>query len=101
MKNFLEKLISFIVERPEDVRVEEKNEAGLTIYTIFAPPQEIGKIIGKGGKVINSLRILCRLKATKSQERVAIRVEPLQMENGLSRPTSEGEKTGSAAGTAS
>jgi hypothetical protein len=98
MKDFLKKLVSFIVDQPEAVEIEEKIEDGLTILTIFAPEEEVGKIIGKGGKVINALRTLCRLKSAKNQERVIIKVEAPQKENGLSRPTPEGEETGSADG---
>ncbi len=99
MKEFLEKLISYITDKPEKVVIEEKIEDDLTIYTIFAPKEEVGKIIGKGGKVINALRTLCRLKATKKGERVLIKVEALQMENGLSRPTAEGEEINSSTET--
>jgi hypothetical protein len=98
MKDFLKKLVSFIIDRPELVEIEEKIEDGLTILTIFVPEEEVGKIIGKGGKVINALRTLCRLKSAKSQERVIVKVEALQRENGLSRPTAEGEDTGSPDG---
>ncbi|HUW24047.1 MAG TPA: KH domain-containing protein [Patescibacteria group bacterium] len=99
MKDFLKKLVSFVTDQPEKITIDEKIEDGLTIYTIFAPEEEVGKIIGKGGKVINALRTLCRLKATKEQQRIVIKVEALQMENGLSRPIAEGEETGSGTGT--
>jgi hypothetical protein len=99
MKDFLEKLVSYITDKPEEVGVEEKIEDELAIYTIFAPEEEVGKIIGKGGKVINALRTLCRLKAAKSGERVLIKVEALQKENGLSRPKAEGEEIGSSTDT--
>lgn len=99
MKDFLEKLVSYITDKPEKVVIEEKIEDDLVIYTIFASSEEVGKIIGKGGKVINALRTLCRLKAAKKGERVLIKIEALQMENGLSRPTAEGEETGSSTDT--
>lgn len=78
MKNFLNKVVSFIVDSPEKAQIEEKVEDGLKIYTILVPEEEVGKIIGKGGKVINAIRSLARVKALKKQERVLIKVEGLQ-----------------------
>lgn len=79
MKEFIKKIISAIVAEPEKAEIQEKEEEGLTIYTIFVPSEEVGKIIGKGGKVINSLRTLCRLKASKTQKRILVRVEAKQV----------------------
>lgn len=85
MKDFLLKIVGFIVSDPSLVEITEKEEEGLKIYSIIAPDEEIGKIIGRGGKVINAIRCLCRLKAIKNQERVLIKVGD-QNENGSSRP---------------
>jgi hypothetical protein len=88
MKDFLKKISSFIVDEPDKIEIKEASENGLDIFTIVAPEDQIGKIIGKGGKVINSIRCLARLKAIKNNRRILIKVESAQMENGLSRPTS-------------
>lgn len=85
MKDFLKYLVSFIVSNPEEIEIQEKQEEGMSIYTIVLPEEEVGKVIGKGGKVINSIRCLARIKAIKNQERVLIKVQSNQ--NGLSLPT--------------
>jgi len=76
VKEFLIKIISAIVNDPTQVEVIETEENGLKIYTILAPEEEVGKIIGKEGKVINAIRCLARLKALRAQERVLVKVEP-------------------------
>lgn len=86
MKDFLKKIVSAIVERSEEVEIKETVENGLTIYTIGVPQNEVGRIIGKEGRVINAIRSLARLKALKTQERVLIKIEG-QGENGFSLPT--------------
>ena len=75
MKDFLEKIVSAIVDDPLSVEILEKPEEGLTVLTIIAPEGEVGKIIGKGGRVINAIRALCRLKGGKNLSRFLIRVE--------------------------
>lgn len=99
MKDFLLKMAAVIVDNPEEITIKEEENNGLHIYTLLVPEEEIGRVIGKGGKVINSIRTLARLKAMKNQERVLVKVESAQMEKGLSRPTvaEEGSsETGSA-----
>ncbi len=78
MKDFLEKLVSYIVTEGVSFQVEEELSEGLIIYKILVPEEEIGKIIGKEGKVISAIRTLCRIKAAKEQKRVLIRVDKIQ-----------------------
>jgi len=92
MKDFLKKIVGSIVDKEESVEIKEEVGNGLTTYTIVVPQDEIGKVIGKRGKVINALRTLARLKAMKKEQRVLIKVEEAQKENGFSLPT----KTGTA-----
>ena len=78
MKDFLEKLVSYIVTEGVSLKIEEELSEGLIIYKIFVPEEEIGKIIGKEGKVISAIRTLCRIKAAKEQKRVLIKVDRIQ-----------------------
>lgn len=78
MKDFLEKLVSYIVTEGVSFKVEEELSEGLIIYEILVPEEEIGKIIGKEGKVISAIRTLCRIKAAKEQKRVLIKVDKIQ-----------------------
>lgn len=87
MKDFLLKMVAVIVDNPEEIEIKEEEDNGLFIYTLFVPEEEIGRVIGKGGKVINAIRTLARLKAMKNQERVLVKVESAQMGKGLSRPS--------------
>ncbi len=75
MKDFLLKIVSAVVDQPEAIEITETSEEGMTIYTILAPAEEVGKIIGRGGKVVNSIRTLCRVKGLKGNQRVLIKVE--------------------------
>lgn len=74
MKDFLKKIVSSIISEDVSFEIKEENTDGLNIFTIIVPPEETGKLIGKGGRVINSVRTLCRLKAIKNQERTLIKI---------------------------
>jgi predicted RNA-binding protein YlqC (UPF0109 family) len=75
MQDFLKKIVSSIVENPEEIEIASEKNNNVSVYTILVPDTEVGKIIGKGGKVINAIRCLAKLKALKDQERVLIKVE--------------------------
>ncbi|MBU2577587.1 KH domain-containing protein [Patescibacteria group bacterium] len=76
MKDFLLKIVTLIVDNPENVEILEEDEEGIKVYTISVPEEEMGRIIGKGGKVVNAIRCLARLKASKNKEKVMVRVNP-------------------------
>lgn len=70
----MHKLLEFItlklVDHPEDVVISEKTEGGFTQLTLKVNPVDMGKIIGKEGKIIRSLKHLIRLAALKNHSKV-------------------------------
>lgn len=75
MKDFIKKIVGVIVENPDKIEISSEEGNGAVIYTIFAPEEEVGKLIGKEGRVITAIRCLARLKALKQQEKVLVKVE--------------------------
>lgn len=74
----MRELLEFILEKiidSKDVTVSEREEDGVIVFTIHAPEEEIGKIIGKNGKVINAIKQLVKIQAIKQNSRVEINVE--------------------------
>lgn len=72
MKDALLFLVSSIVDNPKDVSVEEKEEEGIVTFTIKLAKEDIGKVIGKEGKVIRALRNAMKIKAIKENKRIQI-----------------------------
>lgn len=65
MKDTLVYLVSQIVDHPDDVTVQERKlEQGLTLV-LSVHPEDMGKVIGKSGRIIRAIRDLVKLIATK------------------------------------
>lgn len=70
MKEFIIFLLNSIVDDREGVKVIERNEGGNIILEIRVSDADMGKVIGKNGKIIRSLRTLTKAKAIKDGTRV-------------------------------
>lgn len=76
MKQLIEYIVSNLVNHPEDVIVEEEKlsegEEGLSNITIKVNPEDIGRVIGRSGKVINAIRQIARIAAIQKGIRVRV-----------------------------
>ncbi len=74
MKNLIEFILIHLVDHPEDVVIDETKGEQETTYLIHVHAEDIGRVIGKGGSVIQAIRQIARVRATKEGERVRIDV---------------------------
>lgn len=82
MKDLVTYIVKAIVEKPEEVSIEESVLAdGKIILTIHTAPTDVGLVIGKMGKTINSIRSLVKIKAIKEGKFVDVKV-PSDRDNG-------------------
>jgi predicted RNA-binding protein YlqC (UPF0109 family) len=72
MKELLSEIIKSIVDKPESVTIEESENEGVIILMITVDKEDMGKVIGRGGKIIKSIRNVIRIKAIKEQKRVMV-----------------------------
>ena len=75
MKELLEFILSELVSKPEEVKIEEQTKGGQTDFVVHVSPDDFGAVIGRGGRVANSIRTVVRTKARKLNKRVNIRFE--------------------------
>ncbi len=72
MKDTLTYLLMQLVEFPDAIEVSEKTEGERTLLTISADPRDMGKIIGKQGRIIRAMRDMIKLIATKHKSYVDV-----------------------------
>ncbi|NCN87742.1 MAG: KH domain-containing protein [Candidatus Pacebacteria bacterium] len=75
MKNLLEYLLIHLVDYPEDVVVEENETERGFEYLLKVNPEDMGRVIGKRGAVIESIRSIAKVRAVKEGIRVFIKIE--------------------------
>jgi predicted RNA-binding protein YlqC (UPF0109 family) len=72
MKDTLHFIVSAIVDDTDAVLIDEQEEEGITNLIITVAQEDMGKIIGKEGKVIRSIRNIMKIKAMKLDKRIKI-----------------------------
>ena len=72
MTELLEFLVKALVEDPEAVVVEELEEDGDLIYEITVADGDLGRVIGKGGRVANAIRTIAKAAAVRIDRRVIV-----------------------------
>ena len=72
MTELLELLVKALVEDPEAVEVEELEEDGDLVYEISVADGDLGRVIGKGGRVANAIRTIAKAAAVRIDRRVIV-----------------------------
>jgi uncharacterized protein len=72
MTELLEFLVRALVEDPDAVEVEELEEDGDLIYEISVAEGDLGRVIGKGGRVANAIRTVAKAAAVRMDRRVIV-----------------------------
>ena len=74
MQAFLEYVVKGLVERPGEVTVTPVEQNGMTIYELRMNPADVGRIIGREGMTINTLRSLLTTGSAKKGLRCALEI---------------------------
>jgi len=72
MTELLEFLVKALVEDPAAVVVEELEEDGDLIYEITVADDDLGRVIGKGGRIANAIRTIAKAAAVRMDRRVIV-----------------------------
>ncbi|MFL5899296.1 MAG: KH domain-containing protein [Solirubrobacterales bacterium] len=72
MTELLEFLVKALVEEPEKVVVEELEEDGDLVYEISVAEGDLGRVIGKGGRIANAIRTIAKAAAVRIDRRVVV-----------------------------
>jgi uncharacterized protein len=63
-----------LVDEPDAVRVEEEEREGAIVLTLHVAQEDIGKVIGRQGRVARALRAIVRAGAARQRQRVLLEI---------------------------
>lgn len=72
MKELLEFIVKSLVLNPEDVVIEEKTEGNVITLEVHVNESDMGKIIGKQGKIAKAIRSLMKAAAARKDVKVNV-----------------------------
>ena len=74
LKGLVEYVAKVLVDKPEAVKVDEVQDGNTTVYELEVDEEDIGKVIGRQGRVVRGLRALVKAAATRKGTRVDLDV---------------------------
>jgi len=77
MKELLVAIVKGLVENPEavNVTVDEKNEEGITVYHLRVAEDDMGRVIGRQGRIAKAIRIVMRSAAARNDEKIQVEID--------------------------
>jgi len=72
MKQLLKLIVDQIVENPKEVKIKESLDNEIVVFNLSVAPDDMGRIIGKNGKIIRAIRTLLRTRAFKEGKKVQV-----------------------------
>ncbi len=75
MQELLKAIASGLVERPEEVSVtSEENDNGVMVYHLHVAEEDMGRVIGKQGRIAKAIRVVMRAAATRNDTKVMVEI---------------------------
>ena len=72
MKELVEVIAKALVDHPEEVSVNEKNEGRTIVLELQVAPSDMGKVIGKQGRIAKAIRSVVKAAASKEDKKVVV-----------------------------
>jgi predicted RNA-binding protein YlqC (UPF0109 family) len=74
MKNLVETIAKSLVEHPDEVVVIEREEGRGIVLELHVAPSDMGKVIGKSGRIAKAIRAVVKAASTKENKRVDVEI---------------------------
>lgn len=76
LRELVEMIVKSLVDEPDMVRVTQVEGERTLIFEIRVAQSDLGKVIGKEGRIANAIRTLVKAAATKEGKKVAVEILP-------------------------
>ena len=75
MKELVEVIAKALVDHPEEVSVNEKNEGRTIVLELHVAEGDMGKVIGKQGRIAKAIRSVVKAAASRENKQVSVEFE--------------------------
>ena len=77
MKELLTAIASGLVENPEavNVTVDEANDEGVVVYHLHVAENDMGRVIGKQGRIAKAIRTVMSAAANQNHEKIVVEID--------------------------
>lgn len=77
MVELLALIVKGLVDDPDSIKitVDEPNEEGITVYHLSVAEGDMGRVIGKQGRIAKSIRTVMRAAAARNGEKIAVDID--------------------------
>ena len=77
MEKLLETIVSELVEDKDaiQVTVDEPNEEGVIVYHLHVAPNDMGRVIGKQGRIAKAIRVVMRASASRNDQKIMVEID--------------------------
>lgn len=77
MKELLETIVSELVEDKDsiEITVDEPNEEGVVIYHLHVASSDMGRVIGKQGRIAKAIRTVMRAGASRIDQKIRVEID--------------------------
>ncbi|MFC5401908.1 MULTISPECIES: KH domain-containing protein [Cohnella] len=72
MEQLIRVIARALVDHPEDVQIQVKEDARGLVYELSVHPDDVGKVIGKQGRIAKALRTVVSSASVKERKRVIV-----------------------------
>ena len=74
MKELLTYIVQNLVEKPDEVSVTEREANGETVFEVRVADGDMGKVIGRHGRIVKEIRILMKAVAQRKGKKVSVEI---------------------------
>ena len=75
MQDLIQYMARALVDEPEQVRVDRIVKGSLIVYKLRVAPDDVGRVVGRGGRIAAAMRALLRVAAIRAGEHAVLEIE--------------------------